>query len=298
MYLNPALTGTGECGRIMLNYRNQWPSIDNGFTTYAASGDTYIDFLSGGMGVQVLSDNAGGVVNTTRAGLTYAYHMNLSATMQLNAGFEVSYLQQRLNWDDLIFADMIDRTTGAVVPGNTIEVEPGNSTIQVADFSMGLLLGIREKYFIGVASHHLTQPDLAYYSNNGNSPLYRKYTVHAGADFVLRQGEYRSDRGMVKLQPGLLFQLQQNATQVAGGANLEIFPLTLGFWYRNNIGNTDAVAGLVGLHFRNMKFGYSYDLTLSKLSDGSGGAHEVSLAFLIGCNKKRRRPGAIKCPEF
>jgi hypothetical protein len=47
-----------------------------------------------------------------------------------------------------------------------------------------------------------------------------------------------------------------------------------------------------------MKFGYSYDLTLSKLSDGSGGAHEVSLALLIGCNKKRRRPGAIKCPEF
>jgi len=100
------------------------------------------------------------------------------------------------------------------------------------------------------------------------------------------------------LQPGVLFQLQQDAQQVNAGFNIDYFPVVAGIWYRHNIGNPDGVVFLFGIRQNRYKFGYSYDLTLSKLSDGSGGSHEVNLSILFGCNKKRNRPGAIKCPEF
>ena len=198
----------------------------------------------------------------------------------------------------MVFADMIDRTTGAVIPSGTVEQEPSASTLGVADFSAGLLIGIREKYFIGVAGHHLTQPELSYYSNNDKGALYRKYTVHAGAEFVLKEGEYRSDRGKMLFQPGVLVQLQQDAQQINAGFNIDYNPLTAGVWYRHNISNPDMVAALIGIKFRGLKLGYSYDFSVSKLKDGSGGAHEVSLAVMFACDKKRNRPGAIKCPEF
>jgi type IX secretion system PorP/SprF family membrane protein len=160
------------------------------------------------------------------------------------------------------------------------------------------VLGIKKKYFIGIAGHHLTQPDLSYYSNNDNGLLYRKYSLHAGAEFVLRQGDYRTDRGTVYLQPGIVARMQQDAQEVNVGLNLDVQPFVAGVWYRHNIGNPDGIAALVGLRYGRFRVGYSYDFSLSKLSDGSGGAHEVSLALMFACNKRRRRPGALECPEF
>lgn len=298
LYLNPALAGTGECSRIMLNYRNQWPTIEKGFTTYSLGMDLYSRSLHGGVGLYVYNDNASGLLNTLHASAIYAYHLNLSHNMQLNAGFEVSYHHQRLDWGKLVFSDMIDRSTGAVIPSNTIENEPANTSLGVADFSAGLVLGIKKMYFFGFSAHHLTQPDLAFYSNNVKSPLSRKYTAHAGAEIKLMQGDYNSDRGSLYLLPGVLYQQQLEARQLNVGVNLELSPVSLGVWYRYNFDNPDGVIFMAGLKQKRFKFGYSYDLSMSKLRDGSGGAHEISLAIFVACDKKRNRPGAIKCPEF
>jgi hypothetical protein len=74
--------------------------------------------------------------------------------------------------------------------------------------------------------------------------------------------------------------------------------LTAGIWYRYNIDNGDGAIFVVGLAHKRLKIGYSYDVTLSALKGTTGGAHEVSLALLFNCDKKRNKPGAIKCPEF
>ena len=79
---------------------------------------------------------------------------------------------------------------------------------------------------------------------------------------------------------------------------IEKSPIIAGIWYRHTFENPDGVIFLLGIKQKRFKFGYSYDLTLSKLKGTTGGAHEVSLAILVGCNKKRNKPGAIKCPEF
>ena len=42
LYLNPAMAGAEQMGRVGFNYRNQWPSIDAQFTTFSAYYDTYM----------------------------------------------------------------------------------------------------------------------------------------------------------------------------------------------------------------------------------------------------------------
>src|SRR4051812_14474115 len=64
--LNPALTGKFDGNlRVAGNYRNQWPTINNAFTTYTASVDAGIlksavpEFDQFGVGVLAFSDKSG-----------------------------------------------------------------------------------------------------------------------------------------------------------------------------------------------------------------------------------------------
>ena len=298
LFLNPSLAGADECMRIMAGYRNQWPALDNSFTTYALGADRRIDALSGGVGLTLMSDNAAGLVNTLRAGLIYSYHLKISRQATLNAGIEVVAHQQRLDWDELIFADMINTSTGQVLPAGTAEVKPDNTSVLVPDFATGLMLGIGGKYYAGIAAHHLAQPDIDYYTSSGENPLYRKYTFHAGASFLLSESYYQNNRGSLYFSPNLMYQQQKSAKQLNLGFNFTYYPITAGIWYRHNFTNPDAFIAFVGVKQERFKVGYSYDYSLSKLMGEAGGAHEVSVSILLNCEGKRNRPGAIKCPEF
>ncbi|MCD4682916.1 MAG: type IX secretion system membrane protein PorP/SprF [Bacteroidales bacterium] len=299
IYLNPALVGTGDCSRLIFNYRNQWPSFSNNFITYSASADHYVKALSGGVGLIFTSDNAGGnVINTMRISGIYSYHLKIGQNSVLNAGFEGTYHQQKLNWEELIYQDMIDPVSGTVDPGSSGEIPLENNTIRVPDFAIGFVLGIKEKYYVGIAAHHLAQPKLNYYANSDENKLYRKYTLHAGARFNLSNNDYITESTKFYFSPNVLVQFQQNARQVNFGVYFERSPLVAGVWYRYDIDNGDGAIFLIGLTQKRFKLGYSYDLTLSKLQGATGGAHEVSLAILVNCDKKRNKPGAIKCPEF
>jgi type IX secretion system PorP/SprF family membrane protein len=298
LYLNPALAGTGECSRIMLNYRNQWPSLPNSFISYSASADHYVDALSGGVGILFNSDNSGnGAITTNRISAIYSYHLKLGENSNLNAGFEATYHSQKLNWDKLVFQDMIDPISGNINPGLSGEATPSKLSVSSVDFSGGLLFGIKKKYYIGFAADHLSQPNLSYYSQN-NSPLFLKYTVHAGMTLDMGGSNYRNNSNNFIVSPNILYQQQQNARQLNAGFYVEKQPLVVGFWYRHNFSNPDGVLFLIGLKQKKFRFGYTYDLTLSKLKSNTGGAHELSLALLVNCNNKRNKPGAIKCPEF
>lgn len=297
LYLNPALAGAGDCSRLTFNYRNQWPSLSGNFTTYNASVDHHIRALSGGIGLIVMSDNQGkGMINTLRVSGMYSYHLELSYDVQLNAGIEATYHQQKLNWDKLIFADMIDPNSGQI--GTSGEQPIDNTSLSVLDFSTGLFLSVKEKYYFGIAVDHLSQPTLNYYNNSLNSFLYRKYTFHAGGDFNLSQGSYQSDDNAFKLSPNILYQYQQGSQQINLGLYAKKSVLVAGVWYRYAMENSDAMIFLLGIIQKRFKFGYSYDVTMSRLKGISGGAHELSLTLFFACNKKRNRPGAIKCPEF
>lgn len=297
MYLNPALAGVKICPRLTLNYRNQWPSIPASFVTYSVGYDQYIDAVSGGFGVIVMSENmADGVLTNTSASAIYSFRLNLSRKLTMNAGFQGTYHQNKLNWNKLIFEDQLSFGANPNLPP-TSETPPDRLSIGLIDFSTGLLFGYNERLYGGVAVHHLTQPDNSFYSN-GDSNLDMKITLHAGALVDMRDGLRSGDVEDLSLSPNIMYQQQGKFHQLNLGMYLNVYPFVVGAWFRHNFENPDAVIALVGFQQEKFKIGYSYDYTVSRLTNATGGAHEVSLAWQFPCGQKTVKQKAIKCPRF
>lgn len=297
LYLNPALTGTKICPRLTLNYRNQWPSIPGTFVTYAASYDQYVSAVSGGLGLIAISENMadGAMTNNSVSGI-YSFRLEMAKRLTLNAGFQATYMQSKLNWSKFIFEDQLLASNGTVL-SITQESPPDRMTVGLLDFSAGLLFGYNERLYGGVAVSHLSQPDNSFYSN-GTSQLDMKITAHAGALFGLRDGLRSVEVEDLSLSPNIMYQQQGEFHQLNLGVYLNVYPFVFGGWFRHNFENPDAVIALIGFQQPRYKIGYSYDYTVSGLTNATGGAHEVSFTWQFDCREKTFKQKAIKCPRF
>jgi type IX secretion system PorP/SprF family membrane protein len=301
VYLNPAMAGSSGCSRIVANYRNQWPQMNQGYKTYGISYDRQIEKISGGIGITVLSDNAGGgLVNTTSAGLMYAYRANLSRTISLSAAMQASIMQKKISWDKLAFGDMIDQRYGIIY--QTKEKRPAE-TRNFLDFCAGVFAYSRSMYG-GFSINHLTRPDEAFIAE-GTSRLPLKVTVHAGGIIELdkKPATFNGEEDATTLSPNILIQKQGQFNQFNIGSYFQKSVFVCGLWYRGNIKNhkvsSDSFILLAGIQKGIFKFGYSYDMTISKLSNETGGAHEISAGIQIpdpAARKKRFK--AVHCPVF
>jgi type IX secretion system PorP/SprF family membrane protein len=291
VYLNPAFAGTARCPRLVMNYRNQWPALSGTYVTYAASYDQHFDGLQGGLGFLVMNDKAGeGTLTTTNVSAIYSYQLNVTRQFSIKAGFQATYAQKRLDWDKLTFGDMIDPRYGFVY--GTQEARP-NENRSYFDLSAGIL-AYSSKVYGGFAVHHLTEPNEGFITVN-QAKLPRRYTLHAGVQIPLAT----KTRGSTAfISPNIMYQQQQNFNQFNTGVYLGKGPLIGGLWYRFNTVNSDAVMILVGIQQGRFKFGYSYDVTVSKLAYASAGSHELSFGFQFECRPKKKKFRTISCPSF
>ncbi len=303
IYLNPAFAGSARCPRINLNYRNQWPALHRTYITYSASYDQHIDLISGGIGINIINDKAGeGTLSTTNISGIYAYQLNISRDFSIRLGLQATYVQKKLNWDLLTFGDMIDPRYGYIYA--TQEQRP-NESRSFTDFSAGIL-AYSSTVYGGVAINHLTEPDEAFIVE-GTSELPRKITAHVGAMLpmggsgVYHYGSTR-DEGTTYISPNVVYQKQISFNYLNLGAYVLHSPLIGGLWFRANIDEgfrSESVIALVGIQKGLFKFGYSYDVTVSKLGNGNtGGAHEISFGMQFECRPKKKRFRTISCPSF
>ena len=86
----------------------------------------------------------------------------------------------------------------------------------------------------------------------------------------------------------MLYVKQGDFAQINGGAYFGFGSFFAGGWYRHTTSNSDAIIGLVGLQKGVLKFGYSYDITISGLAGDSGGTHEFSLVFNLDANRSHK----------
>ncbi len=299
LYLNPAFAGSSRCPRFVMNYRNQWPGITRTYITYSASYDQHVDALAGGFGMLVMNDQAGdGTINTTNASLIYSYYLPVTNTFSVKAGVQASYSQKTVDWSKLTFGDMIDARYGFTMTTN--EVQPNNNVPNV-DFSAGLL-GYSNSFFIGGAVHHLTEPDEAFLSP-GSSKLPMKITGHTGAIIPMggQSAKYKRRRRRnantlpeSSISPNILYKRQKDFQQLNLGMYVTKGPIVGGLWYRNE----DAFIVLVGMMTTNFRFGYSYDVTVSKLSNATAGSHELSMTIQFNCRPKKKKFTPVSCPSF
>ena len=71
-----------------------------------------------------------------------------------------------------------------------------------------------------------------------------------------------------------------------------------GLWVRHSLSGFDAVIAMVGLKLDRFKVGYSYDLTVSRLTNEPGGSHEISFIMRFNCPVKKVAYRTVNCPDF
>ncbi len=296
IYTNPAFAGSAVCPRVGISYRDQWPSL-GAFKTFAASYDQYFDAISGGIGVYIMSDKQSDFYRVNTAELIYSLRIKINRDITLNLAAQAQFTNHALNWDELVFPDMIDTRYGQI-NGNTLAQQPDNTSKNYFDIGAGALL-FSENWYVGVAAVNLLRPDEGFISYN-RLPI--KFTANAGFRFNLRRDTRRTNSffGQPVISPNIIYQHQGKFNTLNYGAYLDWNPFIFGAWFRQSMAfeNKDAVVLLFGLEWGDYKIGYSYDITVSSLSNVSGGAHEISLGAKFPCPEKHKKIRAIKCPSF
>ncbi len=302
LHLNPALAGISYGPRFNLNYRNQWPSIDKGYVTYAASFDMHIDKLSGGIGVLFIGDRiANGLLSSYYLSVMYAYQLKLSKKFGIKLALQGGYIRKHVDWNSLTFSDQINPITGFEDPfGNinpTGEQTPANFGVNMPEVGAGFV-AFSPKVYGGISVKHLTKPKESFVGDD-DSRLPMRISIHAGGDINLIPKQKRKE---LKLSPNVLLAQQSNFTQLNVGTYLYTKYVYGGAWFRHTFGNSDAVMGVLGVKISYVRIGYSYDYTVSRLQGKSGGAHEISIAFNRGGDDNSLNPkgrqGELECPKF
>jgi type IX secretion system PorP/SprF family membrane protein len=288
LYLNPALAGSNNCGRIASNYRNEWPQLTGNYITYSASYDQYFKNISGGFGILATHDQQGqGTIKTTMLGLIYSYHATLTRKWKLLFGVRAAWYQKSLDWDKLTFGDMIDPRRGFIYATGDV---PRGGTRGFFDASAGTVI-YNKNFFAGAAVHHLNTPNESMII--GDSKLPMRVTAHMGAEIQL--GAKSKYSNITSIMPNVIYQYQNGFQELSVGTYIKYGAFNAGAWYRNR----DAFILTIGINTGKFRLGYSYDVTVSKLNNGvSGGSHEISLGFNLKCKKSVQKFRMISCPSF
>lgn len=285
LQLNPSFAGSAGISRFVATYRNQWPGL-KAYKTIVFSYDQHCTLLKGGIGIIFLRDYSGeaslglkkinygkgrsmytigeGIFTTTRLGFIYSSTIIFRNKISIKPSFETEFFQKRFDWSKLTFGDMIDPRYGFIY--NTREV-PGPNAKSGVDFSSGILVNCK-KWNGGIAIHHLTQPDEGLL---GSSKLPIKYTFHGSYIFS------KSDSSNFAFSPSLLIMNQGSFSTYVISANFKQRKFQWGIGYRAR----DAAILMLGFRGKYFRLGYSYDVTLSKLSFVTGGSHELNLGVML-----------------
>lgn len=300
-YLSPAFAGTTVQSRFGLQFRDQWPSIPGAFVSFNFAADQYLRKLNSGIGLIATRDQAGsGALSTTSITAQYAYEIRLKHKVYLRPALQIGYVSRAVDHSKLIFNDQLARGDGSSTNSHL-----GRQSVSYTDLGSGLLLFGPQLWF-GVAVQHMNRPNQSLLE--GESVLPSQFNVHGGYRFPLSSG------GMVRKDAQTIvaafnYRAQGKFDQLDIGAYYERDPFFAGVWYRGlpvksykaGIANNDAVALLVGFKVGDWRFGYSYDVTISRLAMNSGGAHELTTIFEIADKRKRNsmaRRRVVPCAKF
>ncbi len=284
LQLNPAFAGNTDYPLFHANYRLQWPSIAQAYTTYSATYDQYFDRTSSGLGFTVLSDDAGnGILKNVKLAGIYSYRIRFNDDYNLKIGLEAGYIQTRLDWDKLLFSDQIDPATGVITSGGTVipstETQPEQLSNGVLDVSTGLLF-YNPLYYVGISFKHLNTPQNGFLgSSDSFVGLPTRISLHGGLQINFDRGNKKDEGSFIS--PNVLLLKQGGFHQMNVGSYGSFKNLLLGIWYRTTFNNSDAVIFTAGAKLETIKLQYSYDYTISELGIDTGGTHEISIKMAL-----------------
>ena len=161
--------------------------------------------------------------------------------------------------------------------------------------------------WFGTAFHHMNQPSQSLLGQEASGKLPMKYSVHGGIKLPIKDFQGYTTTNFITA--AFNYRAQARYDQFDIGIYFERNPMVFGIWYRGIPGfkgyepgyaNNDALILLLGVKTQQIKIGYSYDITISRLVSNTGGAHEISLIYeFAGVEQSLSRSSrTVACPKF
>lgn len=288
--LNPSYAGSDYYTTFGLTVREQWLSLPDAPSTYAAAfqtrilNDSYITKSTAvrkkidrptkggrvGVGGYLFSDH-NGIMHRTGLQLAYAYHLPIGIDQQLSFGLALSAYQY--------FVDI----SGAVMPDDVQDDLLNNydQVVYIPDANFGVSYMTRN-YYAGFAMTNLFRGALMIGNGgeNGRSEL----------------GHYFLTGG-IRLYPGVDWIIEPSVMFKSSDMVFKSFQVDLtgrvyykdDYWLGLSYRTGDAIVMLAGLKVDRFYIGYAFDFTMSEIRSYTYGTHELTVLARFGDSPRRYR---------
>ena len=285
IYINPAYAGYKEQTNLHSFYRNQWTGITGSPTSMSLAVDAVANDGNVGLALQLASDKLG-AQSTLSAYANYAYRirMNADGSSRLAFGVGAGVIQAGLNGDML---DPLDAGDQYIPIGTEKQILP--------DARAGVFYS-DNPFYAGFSADNLIAQYLLKDRNMSIAFPVPKPHYYLTAGFLLPLNED------VQLKPSFLLKddrggptsLDLNAFVLLadriwlGGSYRTGVKLYSKDYLQKDLDKKNSVVAMTEIFATpQLRLGYAFDYSLSKLQGYSGGTHELSIGFYIKPKKVR-----------
>lgn len=266
---NPAVAGTKDYYEAQVNNRYQFVGIENAPVTATITLTGRLKSHPMGWGGMIYNDSQGAFTKFGVYG-AYAYHRKVSRYSKLSLGLNFGIIKYSIDMTKIQFLE------------DEVNLNESMYKSIRPDATFGIYYDMRH-YFIGASVDQL-------FNNQ----------IDISADTLATDNALNRFKSHLNLMAGCKFDITKHLQSESAIVVRKVyaspwqFELSTKLSYYNTLWGglsfryEDAIVLFVGYTFRDLiSFGYSYDITYSKLKYGSRGAHEVFLA--VAFDKKSKK---------
>ena len=266
--INPAYAGSRDILSATALLRSQWVGMEGAPETQTISFDTPLRNKRLGLGVQVFNDHMG--ITNLRGGFASLAYRIFMERSTLAFGLQGGASNMKADFNS------VDLGNPGIDQAFLQNLDEG-----LVNFGTGVYFNT-DKFYIGVSVPHLLNNTLNTNSDVVSNGVVPRQFLHlfVASGYVFNLGED------FKLKPSFLFKGIQGApVQVDLNTNLWIKEtFSVGVQYRTK----SAVAAMMEVQISpQIRMGYSYDRSVTKLANFTSGSHEVMLRYEFSFQKDK-----------
>jgi type IX secretion system PorP/SprF family membrane protein len=280
LFLNPAYAGSHDYAEATALYRNQWTGFEGAPKTQTLGVDGPISDGLMGLGLTVINDKIGDT-RQTEVFANWSYHLMLDpeGKTKMSFGIRAGFADYNSNLSETRVFDANDPIFSQNV-----------SNAFVPKFGAGIYF-YSKLWYAGLSVPTIFAADKnVRFAINDNSDRYFEPHTYLTAGYVFQINDD------LALKPSFMMRYLSTAP-LQGDINCNLL-IKNSFWIGASYRTGDAIIGIIEYNIYNllgadMRIGYAYDFTTSRLNDYSNGSHELMLSFRFN-----KEPIKTKSPRY
>jgi len=274
--LNPGYAVGTDYGCVSCLHRSQWVGLEGAPTSQSLNVRMPMLQRNAGLGLSVNHDKIGPTNSWSFSGI-YAYRFRINEKHSLGVGLQGTLRRYQVDW----------ASTTTIQSGDGL-VPMGNDSKVIPNFGVGLYYYTKD-YFLGVSMPHILSGDLTMFDGpNGNSDFAREEThlfIMGGIVFEMTDAVKFKPSFLIKYVEDTPFDLDVNASFIFFDTFWAGLSYRLGGDNSSFGESIDLILQLQAT--KNIRVGFSYDFTLSKLKDYNNGTYELVLDYCLNPGNER-----------